>query len=266
MRFLIAITALAFTLLAAQQAFATPDAAGTGKLCLSLKDFATTYDIEVFIPEPKYDSSRAGKSLGDKKRTAQWIRANSLEELYAPADFVTNGTTQSGWQLSASAYIVPTRVDEFGGYRCPHIAEVTYHILMETEIAIASEFPPGTCEYDYIHEHEYKHYLVNKYVVEQAAERLRRDLPKIVRDLEAEGYVGRSKFNERADIIKEALNDVVKIYVRDQIRKEMRELNAKVDTPSEYATVSALMDLCKVKAKQRRARRAASKNPPSAAK
>ncbi|MBU0859310.1 MAG: hypothetical protein KJ667_05190, partial [Alphaproteobacteria bacterium] len=106
---------------------------------------------------------------------------------------------------------------------------------------------PGSCEYEAIDAHEYKHYQVNRYVLEQAAERLRRDLPSIIRDLEMEGYVGRSKFKERVDVIKVALQDVVQIYLRDQIRKEMDELNKQVDTPAEYERVSKLMQICKIK-------------------
>jgi hypothetical protein len=187
-----------------------------------------------------------------KGSSAMWLKQNKLDELWSHTDMRTGGYASSGWELQMDSVVYGKGIDQFNAYLCPYVVESNINILMRTEIKIAREYPPGSCEYDAIDAHEYKHYQVNRYVLEQAVERLRIDLPAIIRDLEMEGYVGRSKFEERAEVIKVALQDVIQIYVRDQIRKEMEELNKQVDTPAEYERVSKLLQICKIKENMKR--------------
>jgi hypothetical protein len=126
---------------------------------------------------------------------------------------------------------------------------------MSTTINIAKEYPPGTCHYEAIEAHEYKHFLVNKYVVEQAMAKMKRDLPAIIRDMEMQGYVGRGMIEERAALMKESISDMFTVYMKEQISKEMKELNAKVDTPEEYDRVSKLKAICDYKAKMQKSQK-----------
>jgi hypothetical protein len=233
---------------------ATPDAEGTGQLCLDLKKQQTYINFDVLIPEPTYDNSRSAKALSretGQKANQEWLTKNGLDELWAASELSTQGYAATGWQLLPEFYIKPTPVDRFGAWYCPHIMEVNIAILMSTTIRIAKEYVPGTCQYDAIEKHEYKHYLVNKYVVEQGMERMRRDLPAMIRQMEMQGYVGRGMIKERVEIIKQSITDMFKIYLREEMSKQMTELNAKVDTPEEYDRVSKLVKICALKEKMK---------------
>lgn len=234
-----------------QEPSATPDAQGTGQLCLSLKPQQTYINIELVVPEPTYVHDKPMKALtreiGDKQRQ-EWLKKNGLDELWAATEIVNPGYASTAWEVSFDFFVKPTPVDRFGAWYCPHVLEVNIPILMKTTISIAKEFVPGTCHYEAIEAHEYKHFLVNKYVVEQAVEQMRRDLPAIIRDMEMEGYVGRGMINERVELMKESISDVFKVYMKEKMAKEMRDLNAKVDTPEEYDRVSKLKAICDYKA------------------
>lgn len=142
-------------------------------------------------------------------------------------------------------------MDQFGAYYCTFVLHMNIAILFKTEINIAKEYPQGTCQYDAIDGHEYKHYQVNRYVMEQAVEKMRRDLPAIIRDMETQGHFPRGEIEERRETMSRALEDMFRIYMKEQLAKKMRELNAKVDTPEEYDRVGKLMEICKIKEKRK---------------
>lgn len=252
-RFII-FAALLFLPLAAQ-ATATPDPTGTGELCLRNKPAATDINIELYIPEPDYDNSQPAKALTNPASNAQWLKKNNLDTLWSYDQLRTNGRAASGWKLGMDFTVVSQPLDQFGAYYCPYVMQVNIDILMQTSIQIAREIVKGTCKYESVEAHEYKHFLVNKYVIEEAVAQMERDLPAIIRDLEAEGYVGRKLIDQRVDVIKRALGDVFQVYMKDQIAKRMNELNAQVDTPAEYDRVAKLLKICDIKAQQQRARK-----------
>lgn len=242
-----------------QEPSATPDAQGTGQLCLSLKPQQTYINIELIIPEPTYDHTKDLKTLtreiGDNHRQA-WLKENGLDELWAASEINNPAYAATGWQLSPDFFVKATPVDRFGAWYCPHILEINIPILMSTTINIAKEFPPGTCHYEAIEAHEYKHFLVNKYVVEQAVAKMKRDLPAIIRDMEVQGYVGRGMVEERVGIMKESISDMFKVYMKEEISKQMKDLNAQVDTPEEYDRVSKLKAICDYKTKMQKSQNA----------
>lgn len=266
MRFFVIITVLVMALCAyaptaqaqyvpqqqPQDPSAVPDAEGTGKLCLQLKPQKTYINIDVMIPEPTYDLTKDMKTLTremGRDSSQEWLSKNNLDKLWTADEMVNPGYTATGWQVLPEFFVKATPVDRFGAWYCPHILEASIAILMESKIHVAREYPKGSCEYEAIEAHEYKHYLVNKYVVEQAMDKMRRDLPQIIQDMEEQGYVGRGMVNDRVELIKQAIADVFKVYVRDEMVKQMEQLNHEVDTPGEYDRVSKLLDICKVKAR-----------------
>lgn len=247
------------TLIAAGEA--TPGNGTTGSACHALRPYPKPYvNIELLVPEPKYelDKTLAQINHDSEASHAAWLNANNLDGLWSYTDLQTQGDTASGWEVSFNFQVYSKPLDSFGAYYCPFIVDVDMAILLQTNIRIAKEYPKGTCRYQAIDDHEYKHFQVNRYVVEQAVERLRADMPKMVTMLEMEGHVGRNDIDARVNVMKQALSDAVKIYIRDEIRRQMNELNAKVDTPAEYDRVSALKKACDLQDQLRAQKRAQS--------
>lgn len=245
-----------------QEPSATPDAEGTGQLCLSLKPQQTYINIEVVIPEPTYDHSKDMRALTREigaEHRQDWLKKNGLDELWTSSELTNPGYASTGWEVDPQFFVKATPVDRFGAWYCPHILEVNIAVLMKTTINIAKEFLPGTCHYEAVEAHEYKHFLVNKYVVEQAMAKMKSDLPAIIRDMEMQGYVGRGMVEERVELIKESISDMFKVYMKEQISKEMKELNAQVDTPEEYDRVSKLKAICDYKLKMQKSQKNAAR-------
>lgn len=244
-------------LLLANGGTATSDSS-TGMACRALRPMPRPdVNIELFVPEPNYELDKNLKQInrGSESDHAMWLKQNGLDSLWSHTDLQTNGDTGSGWELSYSFHAQSVPLDSFGAYYCPFILSLDMAILFRTNIRIAREFPRGTCEFDAIERHEYKHYLVNKYVMEQAVEKMRADMPHMITMLEMEGYVGREAIETRIEVMKKALSDAVSVYLKEELSRQMRDLNAQVDTPEEYDRVSKLRKICKLKEEMKRRNR-----------
>ncbi len=68
-------------------------------------------------------------------------------------------------------------------------------------------------------------------------------MPEIVARLEAE-YFGSDKVKERAEQVKQGINEVVDVYFRQFMREEMEALNSKIDSPEEYGGFSKRINDC----------------------
>jgi hypothetical protein len=78
-------------------------------------------------------------------------------------------------------------------------------------------------------------------------QKLRRDMPRIIRDMEMEGYVPEAEVQGRIDAIKLAMTDAINTYLTEEVGRRMVAMNNQSDSPEEYARMSKLVTLCEIK-------------------
>ena len=203
------------------------------------------------MPPPKYDASKTFDQLTDRhfesnlralekeglKTTG--IRRHDLPQSQVRA--ITSGSYNAGYSYHARAQ----SVDKYGVYYCPYITQLEITFFYQSTIFMAKELKKGSCAYDEVMKHEWKHHTANTISIKKYSDKLKEDLPIIVRELEDSlGYVDGSQIQTRYDMIKLAVQDVLDIYYGEAM-KEQEKRNDLIDTPFEYARVNTAIQVCK---------------------
>lgn len=215
-------------------------------VCHELKEYPTKVDIVFTIAEPVFDYSKTKAQLTAERRDSrqEWINQHGLQTLWTADDLQTAGLASGAWGLRWGFRMDGENVDRFGSYYCLHFEEVELEIFYRTIIYIPKDYPQGSCKFDIIHEHEMAHHITNGLAVEKYINQLEKDMPMIVREMEAYGYVGRNSVDQRVEQLKQGIKDAVDIYVYEEMRKEMEANNDVIDSPESYAESSAEMKAC----------------------
>lgn len=211
--------------------------------CLDHKKFPTKIEYQVVNEPIQFNFHHSRKML--TRRTQEglqiWKRRHAGNAWVASASkWHTNGLAVGGMRIETKTEMVANPYDMYGAYYCPYVKKLNVKIIHTTEIFVAREIKRGTCEFDAVMEHEFKHHDTNWAVVQTLAKRMEADTPKIVAYLERR-YVPKGKVQQGFENIKQGIRDALQIYSEEMtLRKE--EFNALVDTPEEYQRVSKMCD------------------------
>ena len=218
--------------------------------CAQLKPGASLVEVEVYMPEPRFDAGFSAQDiLAGKAATAAANVAtkDNLRIAWTHTDPQTQAFNTVMWDVQTNFVTQTQPVDQFKTRFCPYVMEAAVDILALSMISVPRESPPGTCKGEEIAAHEYKHFEVNKYLLDQAVQKLRRDMPRIIRDLEMEGYVPEAEAQGRIDAMKLAMTEAVSTYLAEEVARRMTAMNSQTDSPEEYARMDKLVTLCEIK-------------------
>jgi hypothetical protein len=143
-------------------------------------------------------------------------------------------TSQVGLSLGGRTYAIPAK----DGY-CVYLSSVEAGFgYRRMDVMVASEFPPGSCEYNAILDHENQHVAINRSTVREYAPRVRQELERLLQSVQPR--FSRDPQLGSDDKLK-ALHDGL-----DPLLSEMERLlearNAAIDTDYNY---TAIGELCK---------------------
>lgn len=235
---------LAFALLCYSS---SASAAPSYSACAKLKNFKTATIVNLTLPDPTYNlkQTRDGLNRNKKKSHEDWLKFHKMESIWRADEMETLGEAAGGWGLSSRLRMTAIPFDSFGSSYCPYFQSIGLDMMYRTIISIPSEFQPGSCAYNVIKEHELRHHATNAAVVQKMVDRLKRDLPVIIADIEgSSSYVPRNQANVRWLSMQTDLTAAIKIYLEDAMKQEMVRLNREIDSPDEYKKSSAAISAC----------------------
>ena len=150
-------------------------------------------------PEPSQNNALNITSIRDFLRARGHVFAGRHQKTLGVTSF------QLAFNMSGKTYAVPTK----GGY-CVYLSEVIAEYGYRShDVFIASEFAPGSCEYNAVMDHENQHVAINRSAIREGGPRLRQELerrlqsapPKFTRDPQfgtdralSEVYLAMNKF------------------------------------------------------------------------
>lgn len=220
------------------------------RTCDHVKKPPLIVKINLDIPEATYDYSRTTEELTDDQfeKTVEWIQKQGIRSVGIAehlGQYVTiRGIASGGYAYAMNYKMRATAVDKYGVYYCPYLTEINIDLFYATKIFIANEIPKGSCEFNEVMKHEWKHHTANVLAIKTYSDRLKKDLPVIAREIELQhGYVDRSIVDPTFEKIKGSVRDMIEIYY-DTIWQDSRSRNAKIDTQEEYQRVDRAINLC----------------------
>lgn len=206
---------LVFFIIAAGFAATSNDAAAAGcRAPRDAGDFEANVEIDVSEPNVSNDLSKA--ELGSSNTHGR--KSQVL------------GTTQSGLELRWS---ISYRVRNWKNAYCFWVAradvEISYHQL---DINIASEYEPGSCEYDAVLDHEYEHVEVAQKIMRPYSQRITAALTSLAIPTAHQPSVANSPEDAREEV--EAVFRQTLTPVREKINRALEVNQAVVDSKENY--------------------------------
>ena len=113
--------------------------------------------------------------------------------------------------------------------------EITLHI--RPTIFVANDFPQGTCMHNAILEHEHKHVIVDREIVNKYAALIGQAIRNDVNKYRIYGPVPASKSQALVSQVKGRMQNILKTYT-NQMSAERRKRQQAVDSLAEYQRVS----------------------------
>lgn len=129
---------------------------------------------------------------------------------------------------------------ERAGQACLYINEIKVTFHVDPTIYVAKEFKPGTCEHKAVLDHEKKHILVDRMMVNKYNERISKTLTYAINKY---GYSFGPFPMEQLEPAQKKMQDYIEGIIREEserMNKERRARQQDVDTLEEYERVSSL--------------------------
>ncbi len=104
----------------------------------------------------------------------------------------------------------------------------------DIKVYIATEFPQGTCGFDAIVEHEVKHLIVNKEVLEEYVEKIRTELEYQMPIL---GVAQQESIAYSEQVLRREINAIVSKFLNEMSQENARR-QMEIDSEEEYERVS----------------------------
>lgn len=123
--------------------------------------------------------------------------------------------------------------------RCLWFDQVTVNLNLDPEIYIASEYRPGSCEYNAILEHEKKHLRVDQEIVNEYAQRIGSTLSALLRYRGNEtGWLKGPQIAATQDRMQQSVQAALD-NVMSALENDRKARQQNIDSLEEYERVSA---------------------------
>ena len=184
--------------------------------------------FETLDPDPTYNNALNVTSIRDYLRVRGHVFSGRHNKTLGVTSY------QIGFALSGKTYAVPVS----GGY-CVYLSEVVAEYgYRNHDVFVASEFAPGSCEYNAVLDHENQHVAINRTAVRDSGPRLRQELERQLAELPPKFTRDPQFGTDRAlSEVYVAMNKVI-----DRLGATQAARNAAIDNDRNYDAIS---DLCK---------------------
>ena len=173
---------------------------------------------------PAYDFS---KNIG----TIMSIAADTRHTIH---EGLTLGLTRYEPVITVQAPMVGITTSRGNG--CTYVKEANVTVgYQDVRVYIASEIPQGTCGFNEVMGHEQKHINVNMRILQEYMPRIANEINAYLR---VYGVRHENDVNQASAEIKQKLHDIINTVLAEMTQENQR-LQQGVDTPAEYARVSA---------------------------
>ena len=217
--------------------------------CKDLKSSKTKIVVELETPPPVFDLTRSRREINRNQELAhkEWLKKNNMESVWKSANMETAGVASGGVAHAADFKMSARYKDSYGLHACIYFDSVHVAMMYRTIISIPEEFEKGGCAYNDIYAHEMRHHDTNEAIVREAVTRFEKDLPKLIYMMENQNMpVDSGHIKIAINSMQNQLKDAFKIYLGEEIEREMRRRNALIDSPEEYARGSEVLAACGV--------------------
>jgi len=130
-----------------------------------------------------------------------------------------------------------TRIESHNGGMCVYLVEVDVDFgFRSMDVYVASEYPPGTCEYRTILDHENQHVSLNNEALHQQAPQVRAELERLLAD-EQPMYVmdATTATHQILAALVQRMQPVIGAFEQD-----LSQRNHSIDTAQNYKATSAV--------------------------
>lgn len=131
-----------------------------------------------------------------------------------------------------------TQFESRGEGYCVYLTRIDANFGFQSlDVYVASEYPPGSCEYNAILDHENQHVAINLRNLKYTAPRVRAELERLL-SLEQPVYTadGKAATKQRLDALSQAMDSMLTDF-GEVLGRE----NATIDTTDNYAAIN---DIC----------------------
>lgn len=125
-----------------------------------------------------------------------------------------------------------------GQRSCIALKSISLEFFAEPKIHIASNFKRGSCEYSAVLAHEQKHIAELRKIHREYRPKLRRKLRDIAKIIKPVGPISSSNVEKAQKVMSEKISQEINKY-HGNIVALLDRRQARIDTPKEYARVSA---------------------------
>ena len=184
-----------------------------------------------------------------EKNSGQLGQFDIAHSPYEPGTPTIVKGLHSGKIQFRTEFQVAWKQNQRNGRMCMFYKQVNVHFHVDPTIYITNDHLPGSCQHDAIHEHEMKHLMTDREVINDYSlwigEAIHNDF---VRNGYIWGPIYENQKDSTMDEMKTSLNDVVRPLIQE-MTADRRERQAAIDTIEEYERVAAA---CKPNKKRRR--------------
>jgi hypothetical protein len=199
-------------------------------------------DVKSERNDPTFTYSQSTKNLTQKSAEGGTYRPPGA----TGPSWHTGGLTQGMFTYKSK---IPAKViTGSNGISCIIVESVQFDIILTPQVWVANDYPPGSCMYNAVHEHEMKHVNVDRTVTDHHLPQIRADLTKFSQQRGFFGPGSSAQVKEEYDTFVTQLGGVIKSEIAS-MSEEDSKLQQQVDTIQEYQRVS---NLCAAQLRQSR--------------
>ena len=218
----------------------TPVAAQAQTYCPDIKDFVPSINVFLTAPDPDFDFSKSKKELTKNTEavTRKWAKTEE-QRVWIEKGF-TAGLARAGTGFRWRARNIGKRYGGYGShYFCLFFNNIEIEVFYGATLFVVKDFKDDSCDFKITLAHEFQHHDINMAIANKYVERLKKDLPVMLQQVENYGYVPHHQMDARFQLMRDSLADAVDIYM-EEMHKEMTAENAKIDTLENYQRESLI--------------------------
>ncbi len=195
----------------------------------------TTPEVEVTAErnDPTYSYSESTTGLTQKSTNGGSYRPPGAT---GPA-WHTGGLTQGMFTYKRN--IPYQMITVSNGLNCLSVQSIKFQIVLTPQVWVANDYPPGTCMFNAVHDHEMKHVNVDRIVTDRHLPQIRAALSRFSQGRGFFGPGSRDQIKGEFDQFVQQLDDVLKDQI-DAMSQEDTRAQQAVDTLQEYQRISNL--------------------------
>lgn len=194
-----------------------------------MPDQAPEINVIPKTEEVKYDFAKSSDQLGE---------FDIAHSPYEPGTPTTVKGLHSGKIKFTTQFQLAIRQNPRNGRLCIYYHTVNVNFHIDPTIYISNDHMPGTCQHAAIHEHELKHLMTDRQVINDYSKWIGEAIHKdFVRNGYIWGPVYESQKEATIEDMKTSLNDVVRPLIQE-MSEDRHARQAAIDTIEEYERVA----------------------------